>query len=404
MDIPLPDRFQKQSPRQPLITLPVLALLALTAGVAFVAGAWFANSTDSPHNNHDFQVFWDSWQILEREYYYDLPDDKALIHAALQGMFSQAGDRYTFFAPPAVAEYARQRTQGEFGGIGAYVSQNADGQLVITRPFSGMPADTAGLRANDIVLEVNGTSIQGWTFEEAVGLLRGEVGTRVTLLVYRPATDKSFSVEIVRARVELPVTDTAMYGDVGYLALSSFSEKAISSLERDLGSLQEQGARAIILDLRGNPGGLLVQAVGVADLFLDDGVIASQRSRTGSEETYSAKDGDLAETIPLVVLIDGASASASEVVAGALKDHERAALIGQTSFGKGAVQYVHDMEDGSQVHVTAAVWLTPNGTLIDGQGLDPDIIVDLDEASDSDEDPFIKAALQYFEGLGITGE
>lgn len=404
MDIPLPARFEKRSPRQPLITVPVLALLALTAGVAFVAGAWFANSTDSPHNNSEFQVFWDSWEILEREYYYDLPDDKDLIHAALQGMFAQVGDRYTFFAPPAIAEYARQRTEGEFGGIGAYVSQNSDGQLVITRPFSGMPAEKAGLRANDIVLEVDGTSIQGWTFEEAVGLLRGDIGTRVTLQVYRPATEKSFSVEIVRARVELPVTDTAMYGDVGYVALSSFSEKALSSLEGDLGSLQERGAHAIILDLRGNPGGLLVQAVGVADLFLDDGVIASQRSRTGSEQTYKARDGDLAETIPLVVLIDGGSASASEVVAGALQDHDRAVLIGQTSFGKGAVQYVHDMQDGSQVHVTAAVWLTPDGTLIDGQGLDPDITVDLDENPGSDQDPFIKAALQYFEDLDITGE
>jgi carboxyl-terminal processing protease len=336
---------------------------------------------------------------------YDLPKDTDLIHAALRGLFSQAGDRYTFFAPPAVAEADRQRTAGEFGGIGAYVNQDQNGHLVIVNPFSGLPADKAGLQANDVILEINGTSIEGWTFENAVELLRGEIGSKVTLGIYRPATSTHFTVEITRARVELPVTSTTMYGNVGYVALSSFNQKATVSLKQDIIGLKEQGAQALILDLRGNPGGLLDQAVGVSDLFLGEGVVVTQQDRKGGQIVYSAQDGDIAEDIPLVVLIDSGSASASEVVAGALGDHHRAILIGQQSYGKGSVQHVYDMSDGSQVHVTVAVWLTPDGVSINDQGLQPDITVTMPDNPDSDQDPFIQAALTYFEQAGTnTGE
>ncbi|RPJ03002.1 MAG: S41 family peptidase, partial [Chloroflexi bacterium] len=326
---------------QPLLTVQVLLMLTIIGGMGFVAGVWFARSTDSPHNNADFQVFWNSWDILESEFYYELPKDEDLIHAALRGMFARADNPYTFFAPPAVAEMDRQRTAGEFGGIGAYVSQNDQGQLVIARPFENLPAAKAGLQANDIILEINSVSISGWPFEEAVELLRGEIGTDVTLTVYRPATDDQFTVEVTRTRVELPVTDSTLYGSVGYIALSSFNQKATDALEQDWTDLSEQGAEALILDLRGNPGGLLNQAVSVSDLFLGAGPVVTQRDRDGNEVVYSADDGDAAEEIPLVVLIDEGSASAAEVVAGALRDYERAVLIGQQSFGKGSVQHVY---------------------------------------------------------------
>jgi carboxyl-terminal processing protease len=403
MDVPVPEKRESQA-KQSVFTVQMFVMLALVAGVAFVAGVWFANSTDSPHDNQSFQVFWQSWDILEREHYYDLPANTELIHAALRGLFAQVGDRYTFFASPAVAEINRQRTAGEFGGIGAYVSQNESGQLVIVRPFDGLPADKAGLQTNDVILEINGTSIEGMPLDNALELLRGEIGTDITLTIYRPGTDTRFTVEIKRARVELPVTDAAMYGSVGYIALASFNQKATDSLKQDIADLQEQGAQALILDLRGNPGGLLDQAIGVSDLFLGEGVVVTQQDRQGEQITYRAGDGDLAESIPLVVLIDGGSASASEVVAGALRDHDRAILIGQKSFGKGSVQHVYDMSDGSQVHVTFAVWLTPDNILIDGKGLEPDITVTIPENSDSDQDPFIEAALAYFEETGIPDE
>lgn len=401
MDIPLPEK-KEIKPRQPMLTLPVFMLIAVVAVVAFLGGIWFSDLSNDRHNNKDFQVFWDSWSILEREYYYDLPDDPQLIHSALQGMFNSVGNRYTFFAPPAAAEVDRERTAGEFGGIGAYVSQNPNGQLVITKPFDGMPAAEAGLEANDVILEVNGTPIEGWTFENAVDLLRGEIGSKVTLLVLRPNTGAQFSVEITRARVELPITVTAMYGDVGYVALAGFNQKATTSLEQDIKDLKEQGAKALILDLRGNPGGLVDQAVGVSDLFLGEGVVLSQKDRKGEESMYYSDGGDLAEDMPLVVLIDGGSASAAEVVAGALRDHGRAVLIGQTSFGKGSVQQVYNMADGSQVHVTTAIWLPPNGNSIDGKGLKPDITVTVPDQPVPDHDPFIEMALAYFKNAGAA--
>jgi carboxyl-terminal processing protease len=402
IDVPSPEKKQTPSKASSFFTTPVFFALALVTGVSFAAGVWFAHSTDSPHNNDDFAVFWQSWDILDREYYYDLPDNKELVHAALRGMFARVDDRYTFFAPPSVAEMDRERTAGEFGGIGAYVSQNQSGQLVITRPFIGLPADEAGLQANDVILEINGTSIEGQDMESAIELLRGEIGSTLTLTIYRPLTGEQFTVEITRARIELPVTDTSLYGEVGYVALSSFNQKATASLMQDITDLQAQGAQALILDLRGNPGGLLDQAVGVSDLFLKDGVVVTQQNKQGEQKTYSAKSGDLAEAIPLVVLIDGGSASASEVVAGALRDHERAVLIGQKSYGKGSVQYVYNMDDGSQVHVTVAVWLTPNGNLINGQGLEPDIAVTVPDDLPADQDPFVEAALAYFDQMGIN--
>jgi carboxyl-terminal processing protease len=402
MDGLLPEKRQASRKVSSFFTAPVFFMLALVAGVSFGVGIWFARSTDSPHNNGDFAVFWQSWDILDQEYYYDLPSDKDLIHAALRGMFNRVDDRYTFFAPPSVAEVDRERTAGEFGGIGAYVSQNQSGQLVIARPFDGLPAAKAGLQANDVILEVNGTSIEGQDFESAIELLRGEIGSQLTLTVYRPSTDKQFTVEITRALVELPITSTAMHGEVGYVALSSFNQKATASLIKDITDLQAQGAQALILDLRGNPGGLLDQAVGVSDLFLGDGVVVTQQNNKGGEKSYTAKSGDLAETFPLAVLIDGGSASASEVVAGALRDHDRAILIGQKSFGKGSVQYIYNMDDGSQVHVTVAVWLTPNGNQINGQGLEPDIAVTVSDNLPPDQDPFVKAALAYFDQMGIN--
>lgn len=166
IDVPLPEKKQTPVKRSSFFTAPVFLTLAVVAGVSFVAGVWFANATDSPHNNNDFAVFWQSWDILDREYYRDLPDDTELIHSALRGMFGRVGDRYTFFSPPDVAEMDRQRTAGEFGGIGAYVSQNESGQLVIARPFDGLPADVAGLQANDVILEINGTAVEGQTFSQ----------------------------------------------------------------------------------------------------------------------------------------------------------------------------------------------------------------------------------------------
>jgi len=375
---------------------------ALIAAVAFLGGVWFASQMDSPHNTEEFDLFWQSWAILDEEFYYGLPADQELIYGAAQGLLAAAGDRYTFFAPPQVATYDRQTLAGEFGGIGAYVGQNAGGQLVITALFSGFPAKEAGLLAQDVIEEIDGVSIAGWTLEAAVGRLRGEIGSEVTLTVYRPGDGSRFTVEITRARVELPTVIADTYDGVGYVRLFTFNDRATELLQGEIETLIEQGATGLILDLRGNPGGLLDQAVSVSDLFLDEGVIVTQQDRRGHRTVYHSQSGQIAEDIPLVVLIDGGSASASEVVAGALQDRGRAALIGQNSFGKGLVQHVHDLPGGSQVHVTVALWFTPNETPIQDQGLAPDVVVE-DSAAEAGRDPFIDAALEYLaQGAGVA--
>ena len=387
---------------KPLLDVRILFVVIVISGAAFLAGVLYSNATDSPHNNQDFKLFWESWDILDQDYYYAMPDNTSLVYGALQGLFASVGDKYTFFDPPTQAEYARQVTAGEFGGIGAYVTQHSDGQVVIVSPFPDYPADQAGLQAGDMILEADGTSIQQMSLTDALSVLRGEVGTKVTLTVYRPSDSSQFTVEITRAVVEMPIVNSQMFGDVGYVRLYIFNEKAVESVQNEVQQMLDQGTQALILDLRGNPGGLLDQAVGIGDLFLNAGVVVTQRNRSGQEIVYRSKDGDLAENIPVVVLIDENSASASEVVAGALRDRGRATLVGRTSFGKGSVQYVHDLPDGSQVHVTTALWFTPNEIAIQGKGLSPDVTVTDQENANLDQDPFVAAALAYIHDNLLT--
>jgi carboxyl-terminal processing protease len=372
-----------------------ILLCALVGGVAFFAGYFLGDIRDSRHNTDEFEVFWQSWDILERDFYFDMPDDQALIYGAIQGLLATTSDPFTFFSPPVVAEFDRQTTAGEFGGIGAYIAQNERGDLIIMRPFAGMPAAEAGLQDGDVLVAINGSSTEGWTQERTVSELRGEIGTAVELDVFRPSDASRISVEIIRARVELPTVEASLIDRTGYLRLFRFNEKATSLLADEIGRLLEQGASALILDLRGNPGGLLDQAVSVADLFLDEGTVVTERYRNDDEYVFESTTGDIAESIPMAVLIDAGSASASEVVAGALRDRDRATLIGQTTYGKGSVQHVYNLNDGSQIRVTVAVWFTPGNTVIQGQGLKPDIEVSVGDDESAGPDPVLDAALEH---------
>ncbi len=372
-----------------------VALLTLVAAVAFTGGMLFASATDSPHNDEAFQTFWQSWDILDREYYYGAPPKEALIQSAIQGLLRATGDPYTFYVPPAEAVYDRQQTAGEFGGIGADVALNADGNLVIISPYTGFPASEAGLLPQDQIREVDGRSLEGMSVGEAVGLLRGEIGTDVTLTVFRPSENRLFEVTLTRVRVELPTVDARLIGEIGYARLFSFNSNATALLEEALRDQLERGAAAFVLDLRDNPGGLLDQAVGVSDLFLGEGVVVQQRTRSGRETVYRSDDGDIGEDIPLVVLVNAGSASASEVVAGALRDRDRATLLGQTTYGKGSVQHVHTLADEAQVHVTFALWFTPADSAIQGEGLAPDVEIEPPADVEPGEDPVLDRALEY---------
>jgi len=357
--------------------------------------------TPVPTNEDEeaFQLFWEVWDLVQHNFYGELPDMQDVTYAAIRGMLGTLDDKYTAFIEPDAAAILAEDATGEFEGIGAFVDVDEEGRLEIVQPFEGGSAEKAGLLAGDCVLEVDGVPIVGNTLYEAVGLIRGPAGTRIALLIEREGVSEPFEVTVTRARFEIPITEVEMRDDqVGYIRLYDFSATASERMEEGLEELLAQEPRGIILDLRQNPGGWLDQAVEIADLFLDDGVIAVERFSDGGEQTFEARPGDVGEDVRLVVLVDGSSASASEIVAGALQDRERAILIGESTFGKGSVQRPFTLRDGSELRVTVALWFTPDDQAIHGQGLRPDIEVPWPEGEDvePDVDPQLERAVEYF--------
>jgi len=344
-----------------------------------------------------FDVFWEAWDILEQDFYGELPEEADLPYAAIQGVIASTGDPYTAFLDPVQAEIFRTDLQGGFEGIGATVRLNPDGQLLVVQPLPGWPAIEAGLRAGDIVLEVDGTDLMGMSLYEAISLIRGPEGTTVRLLVEREGVDDPFEIEITRDRIELPAVESRMLeGNLGYVRLRDFGQSAGDELREALEELDANELDGLIFDLRGDPGGYLSVAVEVTSEFVGEGPILIERFRDGQERRYPAASGGLALDVPLVVLVDGGSASASEIAAGAIQDTGRGVLIGTTTLGKGSVQTVHDLSDGSELRVTVARWFTPNDRAIHNEGLDPDIEVELTEQDILDElDPQLDRAIEY---------
>lgn len=334
--------------------------------------------------------------ILDKEYYGGLPDQATLSYGAIRGMLSTLDDPYTTFIEPDIAAIWNQDATGEFEGIGATVRMREDGYLEIVRPLPGQPAEAAGLKAGDLVLEVDDVSIVGMGLYEAIGLIRGPEGSEVTLKIARPDETEPFTVTVRRARIVMPTVDSRMLEhNIGYIQLTEFDDTATDRVTAALQALLDQGAEGLIFDLRDNPGGFLTQAIQISDLFLDKGVVAIERDSGGGEHTFTSQSGDLGETIPLVVLVNGGSASASEIVAGAIQDRGRAVLIGEQTLGKGSVQLPHNLSDGSQLRVTIARWYTPNNHSIHGAGLKPDIEAPIPEDTPAGEDPQLQRAIQY---------
>jgi carboxyl-terminal processing protease len=352
-------------------------------------------------NEETFQLFWEVWDLVQRNFYGELPDMQEMTYAAIRGMLDTLDDKYAAFMEPSIATILAEDATGEFEGIGAFVDMDEDGKLEIVQTFEGGPAEKAGILAGDRVLEVDTVSIVGSTLYEAIGLIRGPANSKVTLLIEREGVSEPFEVIVTRARLEIPVIEVEMRDDgVGYIRLHEFSATASERMEEGLEELLAQEPRGIVFDLRQNPGGWLDQAVQVTDLFLDDGVILIERWSDGNEQTFEANPGDIGEDVPLVVLVNGSSASASEIVAGALQDRERAILVGEATFGKGSVQRPFTLSDGSELRVTIALWFTPNDRAIHGQGLMPDIQVPWPEEGDPDVDLQLERAVEYL----LTGE
>lgn len=365
----------------------VTILLILLPIIAFLAGYFTndyvdtvrANGLNSPSDRPQFAIFWEAWNRIEQNYIGTVPDTQQMTYAAVRGAVSSLNDPYTVFLEPVVRQEEIISLSGNFGGIGVDIDQNAAGEFILY-PLEGNPASAAGILTGDVLLAIDGEPLAaGLTTAEIAQRLRGEKGTKVTLTVRHPDTTSSVDITIERDDILVPSVIARLLPDapvVGYIQLSRFSAESKGEMEKAVSELLAQGATGLILDLRGNGGGLLDAAVDIADLFVADGVLLYQESRSDGERVYKATAPEIAQGVPLVVLIDGGTASAAEILAGALQDRGRATLIGSISFGKGSVQLVYDLSDGSSIHVTSARWYTPNRNEIDQVGLMPNIVVE----------------------------
>ncbi len=354
--------------------------------------------------DEEFEIFWEVWDTVEDRFYYDLPDERTRVYGAINGLIESLGDEHSGFVDPESAEFMRQRLSGTFEGIGAVVETAPEGGVYILRVLDNSPADKAGLLAGDIIIEADGIDLTEKTLDEGVQLIRGPAGTPVNLTVLRQGESELLSITVIRGRIEFPTVEYEMLeGDIGYVALFDFYSLATDRTRDALRTLTRQGAKAIIFDLRGNGGGYLDQAIDVADLFLDSGIVLIQRDVDGNYIEYTSRSGDLAEDIPLVVLVDQNSASASEIVAGAIRDRERGILIGVTTFGKGSVQTLYDLSDGSILRLTTANWYTPNDLSISEAGIEPDIVIEPQSPEEIEQgaprvDIQLEAAIEYLRG------
>jgi len=388
-----------------LVIVLVLAIVVAAGGTGFAAG-WFlspriplapAASASQADLQQRFQLFWEAWSVIDREFNRDGPIDlQKAVYGAISGAVQSLGDPYTAFSPPAQAKILAQDLEGCFEGIGATVDL-VDGLLTVVQPLEGSPAFKAGLLSNDVVLEVDGTPLKGMDLTQAIALIRGPKGSQVRLLIRREGMAEPFEVVLTRERIDLPTVSYHMLDDgIAYVRLAEFNSQATVRLQAALGELMRNEPRALIFDLRGNPGGYLHIAVQVASQFMRDGLVVTEKDSQGEITEYRVDGKGLALDVPLVVLVDGGSASASEIVAGALQDTGRATLIGRTTFGKGCVQATYTLSDGSAVRVTIARWYTPKGRQLDSGGLEPDIAVSPDtESTETTQDPVLERAREF---------
>ncbi len=355
----------------------------------------------------DFSLFWEAWKTLRAKYVdSDSISDQKLVYGAISGLLGATKDPYSVFMPPTQATDFNQEISGEFGGIGAEIGVRKE-QLVVIAPLKGTPAEAAGIKAGDYILKINGTSTAGLSSDEAVRLIRGEKGTKVTLTLYREGWNAEKDVSITRDAIQIPTLDWKMLNDQGkadangkilYIQLYNFYEKAPLLFYEALVNSAGKNPQAVILDLRNNPGGYLDGAVNIAGWFLDRGsVVVSEKFRTNGHDTTSSKAMGLPvfAGTPTVVLINQGSASAAEILAGALHDDRGVKLVGKKSFGKGSVQELVPISSDALIKITVAHWLTPKGTLIDKNGIAPDIAVDIsDEDILKGRDPQLQKAVE----------
>ncbi|MGM0586035.1 MAG: S41 family peptidase [Pseudomonadota bacterium] len=348
-----------------------------------------AEENDSRSTYEYLDLFGDIFERV-RSGYVEEVDAKELIESAINGMLTSLDPHSSYLAPEAFDDMKVQ-TKGEFGGLGIEVTME-NGFVKVVSPIDETPAAEAGIEANDFITHIDGESVLGLTLADAVDKMRGPVGSDITITIVREGEEEPFEVTITRANIKIRAARARLEGDVGVLRVTSFTEQTFENLQAGLDKIHEEAGgqenvRGYVLDLRNNPGGLLNQAVAVSDAFLDKGEIVSTRGRDPQDmERYNAEAGDLADGKPMVVIINQGSASASEIVAGALQDHRRAIVLGAKSFGKGSVQTIMPLSGKGAIRLTTARYYTPSGRSIQALGIEPDILVEQRRLEVNEED------------------
>jgi carboxyl-terminal processing protease len=376
----------------------------LVAGVflgGYLLGKEKPRGATAPGSTLD--LLWQVQGLLQAGFLGDIPDDKTQAYSAIHGLVASYKDPYTVFVEPAGREVERDALKGHFGGIGAQLGRDDAGNMIVT-VIRDRPAARAGVTNGDRLHAVDRTPVtETMTVEQVIALIRGDVGTSVVLTLSRENLEKPFDVRIVRERIDTPsvewrVLDSGRH--IGYMRIGIFAEDTAKDIRSAIDDLHAQGVDKLVVDLRGNGGGLLDAAIETTGLFLRKGDVLRELKRGGQERYFPTKNVySPAQSWQLALLVDGGTASAAEIVAGALRDNGRASLIGEKTYGKGSVQEVHELPDGSSLHVTVARWLTPDRHEIDKSGLDPDVIVQISqEDRAAGRDPQLKRAQSWLGG------
>jgi carboxyl-terminal processing protease len=345
------------------------------------------NSMGGTEGEADFTVFREAWQMLHDQYI-GLLDDNKLVIGAIKGMVEAAGDPYTSYFSPDENQRFKDDISGEFDGIGVEIT-SADGMPTVVAPIADSPAEKAGIKAKDIIAEVDGTKTSEISLDETISKIRGEAGTTVTLKIVREGSADPIEIKVVRSKITVASVSyevkTSNGKEIGYLKIRQFGDDTEKLVSDATDKFNQEKVSGIIVDLRNNPGGYLETSVGVASYFIDGGVIVSEIEKSGEKKEFKTTNKVTLKDKKLILLVNEGSASASEIVAGAVKDRDRGTIIGKKTFGKGSVQVLENLSDGSGIKITIAKWYTPNGSQIDGVGIEPDMAVEENEATEADE-------------------
>ncbi|NJN92885.1 MAG: S41 family peptidase [Anaerolineales bacterium] len=382
-----------------LTTLIALFIFMMGAGAGYAVRDYVVDDQPDETELDSLTLYWEVWHRVEEQFYGEVPNGPIATYGAIRGALATLNDPYTLFIEPEPAAEEKAQLEGQFGGIGAFIQRDEAGKVILD-PMPDQAAEKAGLLKGDILLAVDGRPVTPeMPTEDIIKWIKGEIGTTVIITIQRAGVEEPLDITIERAPIETPSAQWRILEEapkIGYIQLTSFTERSNKELNRAFDELSQQGAESYILDLRNNGGGLLETAVDVASQFLREGVVLREDRKSEGERVYDVRAGGKALDQPLVLLVNGGTASASEIVAGALQDYKRAILIGEKTFGKGSVQLIYELSDASRLHVTVAKWFTPNNNAIDGKGLIPDIEVLISEEDRANNrDPQLERAVTF---------